>query len=76
MFKLATLFSLIFRLYVRFSVAKMRDLRIWLALGACVYLVTAVEGRKQLKRDQLESLKSAESDDDVEYDDVSKLVRS
>ncbi|XP_026323325.1 follicle cell protein 3C-1 isoform X2 [Hyposmocoma kahamanoa] len=49
----------------------MHAFRAWLVLGACVYLVTAVEGRKKLKRDQSESLKSVESDDDdVEYEDI------
>lgn len=72
MMNAATLFSLICHSYVRFSVIKMRAFRAWLVLGTCVYLVTAVEGRKKLKRDQSESLKSVESDDDdVEYEDVS-----
>lgn len=66
-----TLFSLICHSHVKFSVAKMRSFRTWLVLGACVYLVTAVEGRKKLKRDETESLKSTESEDDVEYEDVS-----
>lgn len=50
----------------------MRGFRTWLVLGVCVYLLASVEGRKKLKRDQSESLKSAESDDDVEYEDVSQ----
>lgn len=53
----------------------MRGFRTMLVLGACVFLVVAVEGRKKLKRDQAESLKSAEGDDDVEYEDVSQFVR-
>lgn len=75
MFNVATLFSLICYSHVRFPVTKMRGFRTWLVLGACVFLVVAAEGRKKLKRDQAESLKSAEGDDDMEYEDVSKFGR-
>lgn len=48
----------------------MIGIRRWAILAAFLWLAIASEARKKLKRDELESLKSIETDIDEEFDEV------
>lgn len=46
----------------------------WAVLAACLWLATSGEARRKLKRDEMESLKSLETEDyDGDFDEVSNI---
>ncbi|XP_072935968.1 follicle cell protein 3C-1 [Epargyreus clarus] len=49
----------------------MLGIRRWTLLAACLWLLVVTEGRRKLKRDEVESLKTSEEVDlDGDYDDI------